>query len=55
MQGIGRTYAALKPALAADTATTPTPNFLDALWRAQLPSDPSTPKPYEEIRAELNL
>ncbi|MBF2048766.1 MAG: hypothetical protein IGS54_15635 [Elainella sp. C42_A2020_010] len=23
------------------------------MWRAQLPTDPSTPKPYEEIRAEL--
>jgi hypothetical protein len=50
---LGRTYAALKPTLAPDTATTTTPDFLDALWRAQLPSDPSTPKPYPEIRAEL--
>ncbi|XPM60820.2 MAG: hypothetical protein EDM05_028125 [Leptolyngbya sp. IPPAS B-1204] len=50
---MGRTYAALKPALAPDTATTTTPDFLDSLWRAQLPTDPSTPKPYQEIRAEL--
>ncbi|WNZ24539.1 hypothetical protein HJG54_17890 [Leptolyngbya sp. NK1-12] len=47
------TYAALKPTLAPDTATTTTPDFLDSLWRAQLPTDPSTPKPYQEIRAEL--
>ncbi|MBF2049794.1 MAG: hypothetical protein IGS54_20910 [Elainella sp. C42_A2020_010] len=50
---LGRTYAALKPTLASDTATTTTPDFLDSLWRAQLPSDPSIPKPYPEIRAEL--
>ncbi|QYO62229.1 hypothetical protein [Leptolyngbya sp. 7M] len=50
---LGRTYAALNPTEAADTATTATPDFLDSLWRAQLPSDPSTPKPYPEIRAEL--
>ncbi|WNZ21392.1 hypothetical protein HJG54_17725 [Leptolyngbya sp. NK1-12] len=50
---LGRTYAALKPTLAPDTATTTTPDFLDSLWRAQLPTDPSTPKPYQEIRAEL--
>jgi hypothetical protein len=37
-----------------DIATpTTTPGFLDSLWRSQLPTDPSTPKPYQEIRAEL--
>ncbi len=50
---LGRTYVALKLALAPDTATTTTPDFLDSLWRAQLPSDPSTPRPNAEIRAEL--
>ncbi|WNZ24542.1 hypothetical protein HJG54_17905 [Leptolyngbya sp. NK1-12] len=50
---MGPTYAALNPAKALDTDTTTTPDSLDSLWRAQLPSDPSTPKPYPEIRAEL--
>ncbi|WNZ24517.1 hypothetical protein HJG54_17760 [Leptolyngbya sp. NK1-12] len=50
---MGRTYAALNSTKALDTDTTTTPDFLDSLWRAQLPTDPSTPKPYQEIRAEL--
>lgn len=46
---LGQTYAALNPTKALDTDTTTTPDFLDSLWRSQLPTDPSSPKPYQEI------
>jgi hypothetical protein len=50
---LGRTYASLNPTLASDTATTTTPDFLDSLWRAQQPLNPTTAKPTAEIHAEL--
>lgn len=50
---LGRTYASLNPTLASDTATTTTPDFLDSLWRAQQPLNPTTAKPTAEIHGEL--
>jgi hypothetical protein len=49
---LARLYAALNPIAASDTSTTTTPDFLDSLWRAQMPVN-HEPKSLIDLRADI--